>query len=170
MNRRIGITIVTTLLAVFGIGHIRALVTHGQFGCAVASAQEGWDDGGSGASESDEVSTEPEKAKTPPDIAGVWSGTADDFKNGPSTISLDIAQNGKKLSGTYSADFGGGAFKGSINGKDVVKGTLKVEAGCHITMVGLLIEPTEISGAYKWVNCGRDKTLKHDHGTFDVTD
>ena len=61
MIRRIGITIVTALLAVFGIGHVRAFVTHGQFGCAVASAQQGWYDGDSGASESD---------NGPSDVAG----------------------------------------------------------------------------------------------------
>jgi len=168
MIRRIGITIVATLLAVFGIGHVRALVTHGQFGCAAASAQQDWDDGGSGAAESDEDSIEPETKTPPPDVAGDWSGEADDVKNGISTIDVDIDQTGKKLSGTWSADFGGGTFKGSINGKDQLKANFKVEAGCHITVVGLLVEPNEISGTYKWVGCG--KSLKHDHGTFDITD
>jgi len=168
MSRRIGITIVTTLLAVFGIGHVRAFVTHGQFGCAAASAQQGSDDGGSGASESYEVSTEPEKAKTPPDVAGDWSGEADDAKNGASTIDLHIDQNVKKLSGTWSAPFGDGSLNGSIDSEGAINTTLKVEAGCHIKVVGLLVAAGEITGTYKWNSCG--KSLKGDHGTFDITD
>jgi|GEM_PF-1422198 len=169
MIRRIGITIVATLLAVFGIGHVRALVTHGQFGCAAASAQQDRDDGGTGASESDEASTEPEKAKTPPDIAGDWTGDVDDVVNGIRTFEVVIDQDGKKLSGTWSGAAVSGTFTGSINVAGAVKATLKIVAGCNIALVGLLVEPTELTGTYKW-NCSKDKTFRHDHGTFDISD
>ena len=168
MIRRIGITIVMALLAVFGIGHVRAFVTHGQFGCAVASAQQGWYDGDSGASESDEDSTEPEKAKTPPDVAGDWSGELDDVEQGTHPFSLVVNQTGKKLSGTWNGEIGEGAFKGSINGEGEVKAKFTIEKGCHLKAVGMLVAPDEISGSYKVQNCG--KTFKHDHGTFDITD
>ncbi|MGO8801673.1 hypothetical protein [Candidatus Binatus sp.] len=171
MIRRIGITIVATLLAVFGIPHVRAFVTHGQFDCAAASAQQDWDDGGSGAAESDEASTEPATKTPPPDITGEWSGELDDVDRGTHDFSVDVVdQKGAKVSGTWSGELGTGDWSGSINSEGDLKANFKIEHGCHLKAVGMLLDttPAEISGTYKVENCG--KALKHDHGTFELTD
>jgi|SRR5208282_302917 len=171
MIRKIGITIVTTLLAVFGLGHVRALVTHGQFGCAAAAAQQGWADGGSGDSEPDEVSTEPEIRKTPPNVAGNYSGLVKDHKLGTGTIEMTIDQHPNwKLSGTWGSVFGGSTFTGSINyvaGDWVLKFLLKIKGSCHLKATGMLVAPDEIAGPYEVENC---KGYKGDFGTFDITD
>src|SRR6202044_957229 len=95
--------ILTTILAVFGIGHVRALVAHGQFGCAVASAAS-WDDGSSAADDDakapDDDAVAPDKHKVPPpNIAGDWEGELDDDDFHFSSDASFINQNDRKISG-----------------------------------------------------------------------
>jgi hypothetical protein len=165
MFRRIGITIVMTLFAVFGLGHVRALVTHGQLGCAPAAAQEGWNVGGESAD-----STEPDKSKAPPSVAGDWSGDIDDHIGGEGTIEFAIDQTGKNLSGTWSATFGGGDFTGTISSNGALKLDLSASSvtDCHLSAKGKLVGSDQIKGTYKVEDCGTED--KGDHGTFDISD
>src|SRR5271154_2514491 len=100
MIRKISIAIVTTLLAIFGIGHVRSLVTHGNFGCAAVAAQGDADDDGSGdsAADADTVTEAEKKTKTPPpSVTGDWDGV---LYNGPTpyVMQLDITkQKGTKI-------------------------------------------------------------------------
>ncbi len=106
MIRKISIAIATTLLAIFGIGHVRSLVTHGQLGCATVAAQDASDDDASADSATDDdTATEPEKkTKTPPpSVTGDWDGV---LYNGstPYPMQLDVTkQKGTKISGTWNA-------------------------------------------------------------------
>jgi len=168
MVRKISLAIVTTLLAIFGIGHVRALVTHGNFACAAVAAQDTSDDDGNGDSATgDDTSTEPEKkTKTPPpSVAGVWDGALDDNGTGGSyPMEMEIKQKGKKLSGPWDASgFGGTTFTGSINSSGVMTWDMKLSRGCHLAAALMLIEPDEISAMYKAKEC---KGLKGDTGTF----
>jgi len=156
---------VTTTLAVFGIGHVRALIAHGQFGCAVAAAQS-WDDG---SSEADDAAAEPDKKAPPPNIAGEWSGELEDSIFGDYAIALEINQKGNKLSGQWSSafDLAATTINGSINGNGDLK--LKMKAGpkgCRLVAVGQLVTETEIMMTYKVVSC---KGIKKDHGFFDIS-
>jgi opacity protein-like surface antigen len=159
--------ILTTSLAVFGIGHVRALVAHGQFGCAVAAAQS-WDSGAAAddSAAPDDSAASPDKIKTPPpDIAGGWEGELDDNALGFSDTEFDINQKGTKLSGSWDSNFGGGGFKGSINGEGVVKMNLKAGGHCRLAAVGELVTEGEIEMTYQLKTC---KGFKHDHGTIDI--
>ena len=169
------LVLATTTLAVFGIGHVRGLVTHGQFGCAVAAAQS-WDDGSSAADDAttapdDDAAATPDKHKVPPpDIAGAWGGTVDDFDLGNGDIEMEISQKGTKLSGPWTSDFGDGEFtskfKGSINGDGDIKMNLKAgRGGCHLAAVGQLVTEGEIEMTYKVKSC---KGTKHDFGSFQL--
>ena len=157
--------IVTTALAVFGIGHVRMLIAHGQFGCAVAAAQS-WDDGSSAA---DDAAAEPDKKAPPPNIAGEWDGELEDSIFGGYTIALEIDQKGNKLSGQWSSafDLAATTIKGSIKGNGDLKMTLKAgRGGCHLAAVGQLVTETEIMMTYKVVSC---KGIKKDHGLIDIS-
>lgn len=156
---------VTTTLAVFGFGHVRALIAHGQFGCAVAAAQS-WDDGGSSA---DDTAAEPDKKAPPPNIAGEWEGEVEDFIFGGYTIGMEIDQNGNKLSGQWDSafDLAATTIKGSIKSNGDLKMTLKAgPKGCHLAAVGQLVTENEIEMTYKVVSC---KGIKKDHGTIDIS-
>ena len=161
--------ILTTSLAVFGIGHVRALVAHGQFGCAVASAAS-WDDGSSpdDATAPDDDAVAPDKHKVPPpDIAGDWEGELDDDDLGFSSVELGINQKGTKLSGDWESDFGGSSFKGSINGAGDIKMNLKAgNHGCHLAAIGQLVTTGEIELTYKVKSC--KGVSKHDIGSIDI--
>jgi hypothetical protein len=155
------LVLVTTTLAVFGIGHVRALIAHGQFGCAMAAAQS-WDDGTSGA---DDAAAEPDKAP-PPNVAGDWEGEIEDLDFGDSAIDVEFNQKGTKLSGSFDCDFGGGPIKGSINGDGDVKLNMKAgKGGCHLNAVGQETTPGEIQMTYQVKSC---KGSKKDHGTIDI--
>ncbi len=161
--------ILTTSLAVFGIGHVRALVAHGQFGCAVASAAS-WDDGSS----ADDDATAPDDAAAPdkhklppPDIAGDWEGELDDDFLGFSSIEMEINQKGTKIKGPWDSDFGGSKFTGSINGDGEVKMNLKAgKGGCHLSAVGQLVTVGEIEMTYVVKGC--KGVPKHDFGSIDI--
>ena len=160
--------ILTTSLAVFGIGHVRALVAHGQFGCAVASAAS-WDDGSSrdDATAPDDDAVAPDKHKVQPDIAGDWEGELDDDDLGFSSVELGINQKGTKLSGDWESDFGGSSFKGSINGAGDIKMNLKAgNHGCHLAAIGQLVTTGEIEMTYKVKSC--KGVSKHDIGSIDI--
>lgn len=159
--------ILTTSLAVFGIGHVRALVAHGQFGCAVAAAQS-WDGGAADDNAApDDSAAAPDKVKTPPpDIAGDWEGELDDDDLGFSSIELGINQKGTKISGPWTSDFGGTKFTGSINGAGDIKMNLKAGKGCHLTAIGQLVTVGEIEMTYKVKNC--KGVSKHDIGSIDI--
>jgi hypothetical protein len=161
--------ILTTSLAVFGVGHVRALVAHGQFGCAVASAAS-WDDGSSpdDATAPDDDAVAPDKHKVPPpDIAGDWEGELDDDDLGFSSVELGINQKGTKLSGDWESDFGGSSFKGSINGAGDIKMNLKAgNHGCHLAAIGQLVTTGEIELTYKVKSC--KGVSKHDIGSIDI--
>ena len=161
--------ILATSLAVFGIGHVRALVAHGQFGCAVAAAQS-WDGGGvdDGATAPDDDAVAPDKHKVPPpDIAGDWEGELDDDDLGFSSVELGINQKGTKLSGDWESDFGGSSFKGSINGAGDIKMNLKAgKGGCHLAAIGQLVTEGEIELTYKVKSC--KGVSKHDIGSIDI--
>jgi hypothetical protein len=157
--------IVTTTLAVFGIGHVRALIAHGQFGCAVAAAQS-WD---GGSSETDDAAAEPDKKAPPPNIAGEWTGNLEDSIFGGYTIAFEIDQNGNKLSGQWSSafDLAATTIKGSINGNGDLKLTMKAgPKGCHLAAVGQLVTESEIMMTYRIVSC---KGIKKDHGFFTIS-
>jgi len=160
--------ILTTSLAVFGIGHVRALVAHGQFGCAVAAAAS-WDDGSSAddATAPDDDAVAPDKHKIPPpDVAGEWSGTIDDDFFGLGDIDMGINQKGSKLSGPWASDFGGISFKGSINSGGDIKLNMKAgKGGCHLAAVGGLVAEGEIELTYKVKSC---KGSKHDGGFIQI--
>jgi hypothetical protein len=159
--------ILTTSLAV--IGHVRALVAHGQFGCAVASAAS-WDDGSSpdDATAPDDDAVAPDKHKVPPpNIAGDWEGELDDDDLGFSSVELGINQKGTKLSGDWESDFGGSSFKGSINGAGDIKMNLKAgNHGCHLAAIGQLVTTGEIELTYKVKSC--KGVSKHDIGSIDI--
>ena len=161
--------ILTTSLAVFGIVHVRALVAHGQFGCAVASAAS-WDDGSSpdDATAPDDDAVAPDKHKVPPpNIAGDWEGELDDDDLGFSSVELGINQKGTKLSGDWESDFGGSSFKGSINGAGDIKMNLKAgNHGCHLAAIGQLVTTGEIELTYKVKSC--KGVSKHDIGSIDI--
>jgi hypothetical protein len=161
--------ILTTSLAVFGVGHVRALVAHGQFGCAVASAAS-WDDGSSpdDATAPDDDAVAPDKHKVPPpNIAGDWEGELDDDDLGFSSVELGINQKGTKLSGDWESDFGGSSFKGSINGAGDIKMNLKAgNHGCHLAAIGQLVTTGEIELTYKVKSC--KGVSKHDIGSIDI--
>ena len=161
--------ILTTSLAVFGIGHVRALVAHGQFGCAVAAAGS-WDDGSSpdDATAPDDDAVAPDKHKVPPpNIAGDWEGELDDDDLGFSSVELGINQKGTKLSGDWESDFGGSSFKGSINGAGDIKMNLKAgNHGCHLAAIGQLVTTGEIELTYKVKSC--KGVSKHDIGSIDI--
>jgi len=155
---------------VFGIGHVRALVAHGQFGRAVASA-ESWDDGSpaddAATAPDDDAATAPDKHKVPPpNIAGAWGGTVFDNNLGDGGIEMDIHQKGTKLSGPWDSDFGGSKFKGSINGDGDIKMNLKAgKGGCHLAAVGQLVTEGEIELTYKLKSC---KGNKGDFGSIQL--
>ena len=163
--------ILTTSLAVFGIGHVRALVSHGQFGCAVASAAS-WDDGSSAADDDttapDDDAVAPDKHKVPPpNIAGDWEGELDDDDLGFSSVEFGINQKGTKISGPWDSDFGGLKFKGSINGAGDIKMNLKAgKGGCHLAAIGQLVTEGEIELTYKVKGC--KGVSKHDIGSIDI--
>ena len=94
------------LLAVFGIGHVRAFVTHGQFGCAAASAQQAWDDGDSVASESDDGSSDVAAAQNSPDKASAikfnGSGAFDSTPTAPCS-----ADHCFSITGSVTTSFSG---------------------------------------------------------------
>lgn len=164
------LVILTTSLAVFGIGHVRALVAHGQFGCAVAAAGS-WDDGSSAADDAtapDDDAVAPDKHKVPPpNIAGDWEGELDDDDLGFSSVELGINQKGTKLSGDWESDFGGSSFKGSINGAGDIKMNLKAgNHGCHLAAIGQLVTTGEIELTYKVKSC--KGVSKHDIGSIDI--
>jgi hypothetical protein len=160
--------ILTTSLAVFGIGHMRALVAHGQFGCAVASAQSY--NGGSSAD--DDAATAPDDAVAdkhkvpPPDIAGEWEGELDDNFFGFSPVDVGINQKGTKLSGSWDSDFGAGKITGSINGAGEIKMSLKDGGSCHLQAVGELVTVGEIELTFKVKSC--KGAPKHDFGSIDI--
>ena len=163
--------ILMTTLAVFGIGHVRALVAHGQFGCAVAAAQS-WDGGSSAADDDaaapdDDAAAAPDKHKAPPpDVAGDWEGELDDNELGFSSIDVGINQKGTKLSGDWESDFGGSKFKGSINGAGDIKMNLKAgKGGCHLAAIGQLVTEGEIELTYKVKSC---KGVHKDFGSIDI--
>jgi hypothetical protein len=159
--------ILTTSLAVFGIGHVRALVAHGQFGCAVAAAQS-WDGGAADDDAADDAAAAPDKHKLPPpDVAGDWEGELDDEDLGFSSIEMGINQKGTKLSGPWTSDFGGRKFTGSINGDGDIKMNLKAGGGgCHLAAVGQLVAPGEIILDYAVKSC--KGVSKHDVGSITI--
>jgi hypothetical protein len=166
------LVLTATTLAVFGIGHVRALVTHGQFGCAVAAAAS-WDDGSSAADDDatapdDDAAATPDKHKVPPpDIAGAWGGTLDDFDLGDGGVEMEIKQKGTKLSGPWSSDFGGRKFTGSIDSDDDIKMNLKAgKGGCHLSAVGQLVTEGEIEMTYRVKSC--KGVSKHDFGSIQL--
>jgi hypothetical protein len=115
MNRRTGITIVTTLLAVFGIGHVRAFVTHGQFGCAAASAQQAWDDGSS-----DVAAAQNSPDKKPSAIKFSGSGIFD------ATVTPCSADECFSLTGTVTQTSFSGLGTGDVAG-DATLGSCKIK-------------------------------------------
>jgi hypothetical protein len=167
---RIGMTIVFTLTAVFGIGQVREFLMHGHLACATAAAQPGWsdDDSSEPASGPEEGSTETGKTKTPPpDIAGDWSGELNDLDLGVDGVTVTIKQKGTKLKGSWNSDFGYGGISGTINSSGILKLYMKDGGGCHLSAVGMLVESNEISATYQVKNCAKD--VKGDHGTLDIT-
>ena len=162
MIRKISIAIVTTLLAIFGIGHVRSLVTHGNFGCAAVAAQDASDNDSSGDSATgDDTATEPEKkTKTPPpSVKGDWDGV---LYNGPTpyVMQMDITkQNGTKISGTWNASgfVSEITFKGTVNGNDVMTFDLKVEGKCHLAGAGMWETGPQITAMTKDESCKGEK-------------
>jgi len=167
MIRKIGMTIITMLLAVFAIGHLRAFLMQGQFDCAAAAAQQSWNDGGAGDSEADDVSSN--NAAAPPDVAGDWSGTTVDAQLGSGFFDMTIDQTGGKLSGTWHSEFSNGTFNftGSITRKGKVTFNLNDGGNCHLSAAGTLVGTDEISCTYKVKSCS--PKYNHDTGSIDIT-
>ena len=158
MIRKQSITIVTILLAVFGIGRVRALVANGHLGCAVAIAQEAPDDTGSDVDSDDDAATEPDSKPPPPSVIGDWDGV---LYNGasPYPMQLDITkQKGTKISGTWNASgyVGEASFKGTVNGNDVMTFDMKVSGSCHLAGAGMLGDAT-ITAMTKDESCKGEK-------------
>jgi len=143
------------LLATFAMGRVASLAAHRGFSGSVACAQS-WDD----LSAPQAGDSEPQT--TPPNIAGTWAGTVNDHKLGSGALSFSITQNGSKLNGTYSSDFGGGKLKGKIKANGSIAAALKIRGSCVLAAHGMLAG-NEIMGVYHAAGCPRST-----HGTFDV--
>jgi len=158
MIRKFSITIVTILLAVFGIGRVRGPVTYGHLACAVVSAQESPDDTASDPDADGDASTVPDKKTPPPSVIGDWDGV---LYNGatPYVMQLDITkQKGSKVSGTWNASgyVSENSFKGTINGNDVMTFDLKVSGSCHLAGAGML-DGSSITTMTKDESCKGEK-------------
>ena len=145
--------IVTTAFAVFGIGHVRALIAHGQFGCAVAAALNP----GTTAARRPTMPLQNLTRRLRHPTLPV-SGKANWKIPYSAVIQLlwGSIQNGNKLSGQWSSavDLAATTLKGSIDGNGDLKMTLKAgRGGCHLAAVGQLVTETEIMMTYKVVSC-----------------
>jgi hypothetical protein len=80
------------------------------------------------------------KKYPPPNVAGSWCGLVKDNDEGSGQINLSIKQSGKKLSGSWSDDFGSsGALTGKISGS-AVSAKLKDQASkCKLQVNGTLV-------------------------------
>jgi len=156
--RKSAFVFAAALISSFAMGRAQSLIAHQGFVGPVACAQQ-WDDSMS----DDAANAQPD---TVPNVAGSYSGTLEDHRFGMGDITADIVQNGSKLSGNWSSDFGGpGTIKGSVKASGAVKARLKIKGGCGVSIKGVFQGGDEIVGTYKVTGCG-----KSDGGTFDMFD
>jgi hypothetical protein len=159
--KKIGLIVTGTALAMFGMARIESLAAHRGFSGSTAFAQQ-WTD------PSDDSATDDSATPSVPDITGSYSGTLDDHKLGIGDVSMDITQTGKKITGSWTATFGGpGTLKGVVTSKGRVLARLKItgQGACGLNVEGKFANGNEISGHYQVTGCGHS-----DHGTFDMTD
>jgi hypothetical protein len=119
----------------------------------------------------------PDASKTPPNIAGSWTGTAEDKRHGEGTLSLTFTQATKAVAVTiwevtYADDSSaGGTGAGKLNGDSLKlvlsdptisdKCTVDASGKVHVTD-GVA---DEIVGTYSLKKC----FVKNSTGTFDLT-
>src|SRR5215813_12660427 len=90
----------------------------------------------------------------PPDIHGLWCGSARDIEFGQGKIIINIVQRGRKLTGTWSADWAGdGTFRGSLKGNTVNLRLKQKGSACRAAATGSLVSPQEIVGDYRIFGC-----------------
>src|SRR5579863_7711223 len=112
--KKIGLIVIGTVLAMFLMARV---------GGSVAFAQQ-WTD------PSDDSANADSATPSAPDITGSYSGTLDDHKLGTGELSMDITQNGKKITGSWNATFGGpGTLKGVVTSKGNILARLKITGG-----------------------------------------
>jgi hypothetical protein len=111
----------------------------------------------------------------PINIEGSWSGSINDDSLGAGDVSFSISQKNRKINGGWSATFNTfsvlGDFKGHVTSKKatfVLTSANFENKSCKAKFTPSEVSGTEITGSYKYVNCG--KQFKHDGGgTIDVT-
>jgi len=174
MIRRIGITIATALLAVFGIGHVRAFVTHGQFGCAVASAQEGWYDSDSGASAADDGSSDVAAAQNSPDKASKikfnGSGTFDTTPTMPCSADKCFSLTGSVTTSVSGLGTGDVAGDGTLDNCKINKHAKK--ECCTLTSTQTYsFADGDLDITFAGTICGKTPTnIKAKKAPFEITD
>jgi uncharacterized protein (DUF2147 family) len=160
---RLSFLITGTVLAMFVMGRAESFLAHRGLGGSQAWAQDWYDSSGDSSSEADDSES---KSKTPPpDIAGTYTGTIDDHKEGSGAFTMEITQTGGKLSGSFFDFFNSGTISGTVTSKDKVKMRLKVSGKCGATFHGEFEDGDQISGVYKVSGCKIS-----DHGTIEATD
>ena len=160
--RKVVFVIAVLFLSSLAIGRAESLLAHRGFAGSAAYAQN-WDNSGSDASSTAEPET-----KSPPNVAGTYSGTIDDHQDGSGPMTMTINQNGKKLTGNFTTFFNSGTIKGSVSTTGKVHARLKVGGTCGASFHGTFENGDEIVGVYNVSGC-RPKD-NGDHGTIDATD
>ena len=156
--RKISCVLAGIVLATFAIGRVDSLAAHRGFGGSIVWAQS-WDDLSHDAAPQ---SGDSEPQTAPPNIAGTWAGTLHDHLLGQGNLSFSIHQNGSKVSGRYSSDFGGGKLRGKIHSDGSIVVTLHIISTCGLAAHAMVVG-NEITGTYHAAGCTRN-----DHGSFQV--
>lgn len=140
-------------------------------GVTSAHAQMWAEDASADESDSEAVDSEPARLKgsppPPPSIAGHWSGSIHDEKNGDGVLHLTISQEKRRLRGDWDSAFepGGGRIRGHVE-RDDDGVTIQLREGprCRASAHGTLVSPTHITATYTLKGCH-----EKDSGTFDIT-
>ncbi len=168
MNRRIGITLVTTLLAVFGIGHVRAFVTHGRFDCTVAAAQQSWDDDGAGDAEASSI---PEKKTKPSVIKFNGSGTFDTTPTTPCSADKCFSLTGSVTVTSFSGLGTGGVTGDGTLDNCKIKKAAKKECCTFASTQTYTFSDGVLDIMFAGTICGKTPTnIKAKNAPFEITD
>jgi hypothetical protein len=155
---KISFIVTGTVLAMFVMGRAESFLAHRGLGGSITYAQT-WSDLG------DEDSEQDDSKKAPPQIAGMWDGTAIDHLLGTGTFDLSIDQVGRELSGAVTSELGDGTFSGHIKPNGEIKTKFKVGIKCTLKAHATFdAGADEITGVYHASHCG-----KPDHGTFTLS-
>lgn len=105
-------------------------------------------------------------------MAGTWTGSIDDVRNGAGTLTLELTQIKSAVGGTFSIDFPSdgspsGTVKGDAKGEKV---KLELTAtnqnhACRVRLTGKVLSLDEYKGSYKSIIDSRHCNAK---GTFDL--